>query len=134
MEVHLLSLRSHCSVFKVQFLQKLVFPSFQWCSAENGGLKLESYNTFVAYMPLRVMNRCLIPLPFSFEKVVGSNGLEPSTSRLSGARSNHLSYEPMLVEMRRIELLTPCLQSRCAPSCATPPQFGMVTSSLYLKA
>ena len=90
-----MSLRSHCSVFKVQFLQKLVFPSFQWCSAENGGLKLESYNTFVAYMPLRVMNRCLIPLPFSFEKVVGSNGLEPSTSRLSGARSNHLSYAPI---------------------------------------
>ena len=29
------------------------------------------------------------------QKVVGSNGLEPSTSRLSGVRSNHLSYEPM---------------------------------------
>jgi hypothetical protein len=27
--------------------------------------------------------------------VVGSNGLEPSTLRLSGARSNHLSYEPV---------------------------------------
>ena len=30
-------------------------------------------------------------------QVVGSNGLEPSTSRLSGVRSNHLSYEPMYV-------------------------------------
>ena len=29
-----------------------------------------------------------------FRKVVGSSGLEPPTSRLSGARSNHLSYEP----------------------------------------
>ena len=29
--------------------------------------------------------------------LVGSNGLEPSTSRLSGVRSNHLSYEPMSV-------------------------------------
>ena len=28
-------------------------------------------------------------------RLVGSNGLEPSTSRLSGARSNHLSYEPI---------------------------------------
>ena len=28
--------------------------------------------------------------------LVGSNGLEPSTSRLSGARSNHLSYRPVL--------------------------------------
>ena len=63
--------------------------------------------------------------------LVGSSGLEPPTSRLSGVRSNHLSYAPImlyitalklfvflrpLVEMRRIELLTPCLQSRCSPS------------------
>ena len=27
----------------------------------------------------------------------------------------------LLVEMRRIELLTPCLQGRCSPSWATPP-------------
>ena len=27
--------------------------------------------------------------------MVGSSGLEPPTSRLSGARSNHLSYEPL---------------------------------------
>ena len=27
--------------------------------------------------------------------MVGSSGLEPPTSRLSGVRSNHLSYEPM---------------------------------------
>ena len=26
---------------------------------------------------------------------MGLNGLEPSTSRLSGVRSNHLSYKPM---------------------------------------
>ena len=28
------------------------------------------------------------------------------------------------MEMRRIELLTPCLQGRCSPSWATPPFFG----------
>ena len=39
--------------------------------------------------PLQVVPR--LPL------VVGSNGLEPSTSRLSGVRSNHLSYEPISV-------------------------------------
>ena len=54
--------------------------------------------------------------------VVGSSGLEPPTSRLSGVRSNHLSYEPIMVEMNRIELSTPCLQSRCSPSWATPPR------------
>ena len=66
--------------------------------------------------------------------LVGSSGLEPPTSRLSGVRSNHLSYEPSsyvcrqslssscrVVEMSGIEPLTPCLQGRCSPSCATPP-------------
>ena len=65
--------------------------------------------------------------------LVGSSGLEPPTLRLSGVRSNHLSYEPIslewlsvlfpqpVVEMRRIELLTPCVQGRCSPSWATPP-------------
>ena len=32
-----------------------------------------------------------------FRKVVGSSGLEPPTSRLSGARSNRLSYEPIYI-------------------------------------
>ena len=50
-------------------------------------------------------------------KLVGSSGLEPPTSRLSGVRSNHLSYEPTkMVEMNGIEPMTPCLQSRCSPS------------------
>ena len=31
--------------------------------------------------------------------LVGSSGLEPPTSRLSGVRSNHLSYEPISVKM-----------------------------------
>ena len=73
--------------------------------------------------------------------LVGSSGLEPPTSRLSGVRSNQLSYEPIslrtpavspletsarelcflcptlkLVEMNGFEPMTPCLQSRCSPS------------------
>ena len=60
-----------------------------------------------------------------FYSLVGSSGLEPPTSRLSGVRSNRLSYEPFpyfsltsskLVEMSGIEPLTPCLQGRCSPS------------------
>ena len=37
----------------------------------------------------RVLPRC--------HPLVGSSGLEPPTSRLSGVRSNHLSYEPIFV-------------------------------------
>ena len=48
--------------------------------------------------------------------MVGLSGLEPPTSRLSGVRSNRLSYKPILVEISGIEPLTPCLQSRCSPS------------------
>ena len=41
----------------------------------------------------------------------------------------HLAFATqMLVEMRRIELLTPCLQGRCSPSWATPP--NLVDTSL----
>ena len=34
--------------------------------------------------------------------------------------------------MRRIELLTPCLQSRCSPSWATPPQGWAFFTGLFL--
>ena len=34
--------------------------------------------------------------PLHLSSLVGSSGLEPPTSRLSGVRSNQLSYEPIL--------------------------------------
>ena len=53
------------------------------------------------------------PIPL---RVVGSNGLGPSTSRLSGVCSNQLSYEPIMVEVIGFEPNTPCLQGRCSTS------------------
>ena len=42
--------------------------------------------------------------------MVGSSGLEPPTSRLSGVRSNHLSYEPILKGAPlSLEVSTSCL-------------------------
>ena len=60
-------------------------------------------------------------------KMVGPDGLEPSTPRLSSACSNQLSYEPKsflgrigfwlrMVEPAGFEPATPCLQSRCSAS------------------
>ena len=51
-----------------------------------------------------------------YNPLVGSNGLGPSTSRLSGVCSNQLSYEPILVEVIGFEPMTPCLQGRCSTS------------------
>ena len=76
----------------------------------------------------RVTRRCLSlrspSVPSSFfsfflllKFLVGSSGLEPPTSRLSGVRSNHLSYEPSkVVEISGIEPLTSCVQGRRSPS------------------
>ena len=44
-------------------------------------------------------------------RLVGLDGLEPSTSRLSGVRSNHLSYKPFIIT--HLVLVLPSL-SACA--------------------
>ena len=55
------------------------------------GSSLESRNALFAYTSYkRAFRASRLRSP-----LVGSSGLEPPTSRLSGARSNHLSYEPI---------------------------------------
>ncbi len=69
----------------------------------------------------------LVPGSQASLNLLGLSGLEPPTSRLSGVRSNRLSYKPSqkynsskkliaIVETKRFELSTPCLQGRCSPS------------------
>ena len=41
--------------------------------------------------------------------LLGSSGLEPPTSRLSGVRSNHLSYEPTFGGDEEVRTLDPLL-------------------------
>ena len=65
-----------------------------------------SFAVFVVQFSRCVLNGCLL----SNRRLVGTSGFEPPTSRLSGVRSNHLSYKPMLVSAsgRRFRLPTPC--------------------------
>ena len=122
----MLLLLSYCSVFKVQNCYAILPTKLRFVCANSAAHK--NFRPFIAYAKFYYIKFCkrgrLLLL-------VGLRGLEPPTSRLSGVRSNHLSYKPMLVsgdgrrffvfrrpvvEMRRIELLTPCLQGRCSPS------------------
>ncbi len=56
--------------------------------------------------------------------MVGRGGLEPPTSRLSGVRSNHLSYRPDLVFFLRGLNLRPALRRGSGPSAPSnlPPE------------
>ena len=67
------------------------------------------------------LDRLSLDFFLSSLEVVGQNGLEPSTSRLSVVCSSQLSYWPvvdffLLVEISGIEPLTSCLQGRRSPS------------------
>ena len=47
-----------------------------------------TYQKTISYLLISILN------------LVGTNGFEPSTSRLSGVRSNHLSYAPIQFSVR----------------------------------
>ena len=60
-----------------------------------------SYLSFVLHTLFSFQGANLLQTPPHgnvVSEVVGANGLEPSTSRLSGGRSNLLSYKPMFLE------------------------------------
>ena len=52
-----------------------------------------AYMAFPSHITVRVLLAHWPPNAFAF--LVGPSGLEPPTSRLSGVRSNLLSYEPV---------------------------------------
>ena len=76
-----------------------------------GTFRFRRFFRSVRFSPSRFLS---VPPSFNGKTLVGSNGLGPSTSRLSGVCSNQLSYEPILVEVIGFEPMTPCLQGRCS--------------------
>ena len=75
-----------------------------------------SYGPVRSFQPLPTFGRSpasgvwrkIISQMIFYAKLVGREGVEPSTSRLSGVRSNHLSYRPMpLLSLRRRRRLPP---------------------------
>ena len=78
-----------CMRSRMRFTITAFFTTFVVWWAQCG----QSTFAFQRPLPFRISSsRC-----HHFCGVVGSSGLEPPTSRLSGVRSNHLSYEPISV-------------------------------------
>ena len=72
--------------------------------------------------------------------VVGLGGLEPPTSRLSGVRSNHLSYKPIMddnshrqeqISLPRKEVIQPQVLLRL-PCYDFTPVIGFALGNLFL--
>ena len=61
--------------------------------------------------------------PYSFRSLVGSNGLGPSTSRLSGVCSNQLSYEPIYGGGNRVRTDDPLLAGQVLYQLSYTPIF-----------
>ena len=80
----------HCSVFKIPCSNATAFERQDSLSDCRPSCCLRSTVRLAFVFPLRpARSDC------GFYPLVGTSGLEPPTSRLSGVRSNHLSYAPI---------------------------------------
>ena len=80
---------SYSSIYFIRFSMNIYSRSLI-----AGGLKPSSHSPTYRVLICVALKRSGL-IPCDFLSLVGSSGLEPPTSRLSGARSNHLSYEPI---------------------------------------
>ena len=97
--------------------------------------KDQSFDSFFLLNYLFVSSFCFIRFSMTIWKIfhflarhsglVGSSGLEPPTSRLSGARSNLLSYEPMF--FGSLPTFPPCPQNSLgAIHAPVSPSLGLI--------
>ena len=94
-----------CSVFKVH-RKYFIFPFGPFgfpLPVSSGDREIRTLDPLLARQVLSQLSYAPVPDGFPFAVVgflslrpVGLSGLEPPTSRLSGVRSNRLSYKPFL--------------------------------------
>ena len=65
--------------------------------------------------------------------MVGTSGLEPPTSRLSGVRSNHLSYAPNVGGDEEDRTPDPLLAKQVLSQLSYTPEFSCKGASCILK-
>ena len=100
----------HSSVLYLLLFQSLL-PLLSFLLAVPGRIELP----FAGWKPAVLTDR-------RRDHVAGVKGLEPSAFRVTGGRSNQLSYTPMvLVEDTGIEPATSWMQIRRSPRWANPP-------------
>ena len=127
-------LLSYCSVFKVQNCYAILPTKLRFVCANSAAHK--NFQPFIAYAKFYYIKFCKLGR-CSYWWAWEDSNLRPhayqacalttwATSPFDFRRPVVVSvFRRPVVEMRRIELLTPCLQGRCSPSWATPPYFNL---------
>ena len=74
---------------------KYISQQILFSSADNGDGEIRTLDPLLARQVLSQLSYAPTLIHSILKKLMGLNGLEPSTSRLSGVRSNQLSYKPI---------------------------------------
>ena len=90
---------SPCALCNLTIIELYEFPVKVLAIGKNCNFRFFAYfNLSISFLSFNFQGTFVV-LRFCFRfrrhNLVGSSGLEPPTSRLSGARSNRLSYEPI---------------------------------------
>ena len=95
-------------------------------SLEIAAVSLSHYRSLAFNVVLFFFRELLLFLFMQFSRytLVGSSGLEPPTSRLSGARSNQLSYEPSYGGDERVRTDGLLLARQALSQLSYTPVFG----------
>ena len=115
-------------------LHRLLMPRHSPCAlcsltyCHDISFKTKLQRIFLGYVVLTYLYNYV---QFSKNNVVGLNGLEPSTSRLSGVRSNHLSYRPTYGGGKEIRTPDPLRARQVLSQLSYTPIFNRCSHNAY---